>query len=167
MFVQGYQEISWLCRFKLELRIIPYLNNKKKKAEIGSYYCLENLGHHRIAYSGSFFLMDTYMKASDILICPWHDLPTNSHFHISEIKMLCSNVSAECAVSCIMCFEAVLHTTLLRAFREKRTNYRKESCLPFVWGGNNNHVVGCSEKLIISKESDFSITFVYLKYAVL
>lgn len=74
------------------------------------------------------------MKASDILICPWHDLPTNSHFHISEIKMLCSNVSAECAVSRIMCFEAVLHTTLLRAFREKRTNYRKESCLPFVCG---------------------------------
>lgn len=44
-------------RFKLELRIIPYLNQKE---EIGSYYCLENLGHHRIDYSGSFFLMDTW-----------------------------------------------------------------------------------------------------------
>ena len=32
---------------------------------------------------------------------------------------------------------------------------------------NYNHVVGCFEKLIISKEPVLSITLVYLKYAVL
>lgn len=57
--------------------------------------------------------------------------------------MLFSSVSAECAVICTNYFEVVLHTTLslqlilhTTLFQGKGANYRKETCLPFVWGDN-------------------------------
>lgn len=93
----------------LELITIPCRNQKE---EIGSYRCLGNVVHHRIAYRGSFFPWIHEILWHPDMTLAWftHQQPL-SHF-FSEIQILFSGVSAEYAVICIVYFEAVLLTTL-------------------------------------------------------
>lgn len=89
----------------LELITIPYLNQKE---EIGSCRCLGNVVHHRIAYGAHS--PPGYMKSSDVLICPWHDLPTNSHFHISFQRFRC------CSLVCLLSMQSSLSSILKQFF---------------------------------------------------
>lgn len=70
----------------LGLITIPYLN---KKEEIGSHRCLENLIHHRIAYSGLFLPWVHEILWHPDMTLAWF---TSSHFHISLQRSRCSLV---------------------------------------------------------------------------
>ena len=118
---------------------IPYLNQIE---EIGSYHCWDNVVHRRIAYSGSFFFHG-YMKSSDILLWPWCDLPG------ATLTLFSSDPDAVLQCVCWVCshlyqlfwsnssyntFFAV--NSSYNSFQGKGAYYRKETCLPFVWGDN-------------------------------
>lgn len=68
----GLSRRDFLVIVNLCLELISYpILIKKGKLEVN--HCLENVVHHRNACIGSF--SHGYMKSSDILMWPWHDLP--------------------------------------------------------------------------------------------